>query len=1073
MRLGPVYLAAYVAGSGISFSVSPLESFRSLFSAPSVVEETGLPVSRRRRSLSYATPCSGYDTKMPDMSSRRRRDVDDYSGDEDTYAYEIDSSLGPRQARKAAKKMMKRSRKTKKKKIKAPLNSDRTGDDERIIGGVEVSQTNMWKWIVHFPDVGCGGTIISHNWVLTGAHCCLGPNVNRYRTVSKEWDTTLVAGDELEYYPVQIIRHPGYNATTFEYDFCLLRYTDDLLAPAEVEPACLPSAQLNPTAPTPANETNCFVAGWGLTDAEDLKSSAAKLQEVQVEILDVTVCNSNTSYNGTVDPSSMLCAGSMGGGIDACKGDSGGPLICINSVTDVPEIQGIVSWGEGCALENKPGVYGGVFSIIDWIYDVVDPARVVDGTGATSAHQDHYLNATGYHVDHTSNTDCGEAIIGYGSQTPISPPTDVNGTYLNGLQCTWTIRVPVGQIVQLNITSMDIENDSECKYDRLQILNGNHSVWTGRGRYNEGRQIGYDEDYFNWYEGENTIQEGLCGNISEPIQFQATGNEMTVIFMSDLDIGGSGFTATINAVGEEKRFDNNCGVNAIDGRVGNFSSPIMEAKKGSAETYPPNQDCQWTIDVGVLGNGEIVQVSFDFFDVESGGGELDQSGNPLCQYDYLKVESMDEFGGSNIVDTRTLCGNDDPGILSFTQRKIKFSFWSDASDQFRGFQLNWMVKSTIVKIYSHKDALSYTVITRPRTFDEAAADCESLEPAGEWQLTRLLTDDHSKGLVDSLKTNNIDGDFYIGLRRNTSMPRFFQWVDGKSVHGDGVYQGWANDHPLSENSCAYVSVNTPSVKGKQTSDKGKWKSAQCSEQKNYVCGKKYTAVEDCPISRLPPNTVLDVTTCQKNLPGWRNSGCALKCESGFYLKPLGENAKIPKKIRANCVKPRKLDTYAWSIKSKVNFECQQACPYPYDQDSKSIKFVERSWDTQRNSSYSYLLVVINFPTRSPVQGWTSMIKFSRNITDVTFSSKSAEFIQADVATSTVVFTSTPWNAKQTGKMFAFLIGVEQPWGTDILSDKNNLDFFQHQWNPIEDHLVDSFYIESQISQEIDLNCLNT
>ena len=98
-----------------------------------------------------------------------------------------------------------------------------------------------------------------------------------------------------------------------------------------------------------------------------------------------------------------------------------------------------------------------------------------------------------------------------------------------------------------------------------------------------------------------------------------------------------------------------------------------------------------------------------------------------------------------------------------------------------------------------------------------------------------------------------------------------------------------------------------------------------------------------------------------------------------------------------------------------------------------------------------------------------MIKFSRNITDVTFSSKSgnsltynrlfkfkilkyafyeaeinfkqtkAEFIQADVATSTVVFTSTPWNARQTGKMFAFLIGVEQPWGTDILSQGSYSD----------------------------------
>ena len=55
-------------------------------------------------------------------------------------------------------------------------------------------------------------------------------------------------------------------------------------------------------------------------------------------------------------------------------------------------------------------------------------------------------------------------------------------------------------IVQLNITRMDIEDDDECKYDRLQILNGNHTKWMGKGRYGSGRQLGWDEDYFNWYE---------------------------------------------------------------------------------------------------------------------------------------------------------------------------------------------------------------------------------------------------------------------------------------------------------------------------------------------------------------------------------------------------------------------------------------------------------------------------------------------------------------------------------------------------------------------------------------------
>ena len=59
-----------------------------------------------------------------------------------------------------------------------------------------------------------------------------------------------------------------------------------------------------------------------------------------------------------VDPETMICAGYMDGGRDACSGDSGGPLICVEN--NMPVLRGVVSWGYKCAEKNFPGVYAKV-----------------------------------------------------------------------------------------------------------------------------------------------------------------------------------------------------------------------------------------------------------------------------------------------------------------------------------------------------------------------------------------------------------------------------------------------------------------------------------------------------------------------------------------------------------------------------------------------------------------------------------------------------------------------------------------------------------------------------------------
>uniref|UniRef100_A0A3B5MG60 Peptidase S1 domain-containing protein n=1 Tax=Xiphophorus couchianus TaxID=32473 RepID=A0A3B5MG60_9TELE len=89
------------------------------------------------------------------------------------------------------------------------------------------------------------------------------------------------------------------------------------------------------------------------------------LQKARVRIINSTVCRSLLRDSLS---DRMLCAGVLGGGVDACQGDSGGPL----AVTDPSGrvfVAGVVSWGEGCGLRNKPGVYTRVTRFRRWIRD--------------------------------------------------------------------------------------------------------------------------------------------------------------------------------------------------------------------------------------------------------------------------------------------------------------------------------------------------------------------------------------------------------------------------------------------------------------------------------------------------------------------------------------------------------------------------------------------------------------------------------------------------------------------------------------------------------------------------------
>ncbi|XP_048398060.1 procollagen C-endopeptidase enhancer 2-like isoform X1 [Stegostoma tigrinum] len=212
-------------------------------------------------------------------------------------------------------------------------------------------------------------------------------------------------------------------------------------------------------------------------------------------------------------------------------------------------------------------------------------------------------------------------------------------------KCTWKITVPKGRVVALNFRFLDLERDTLCRYDYIDVYDG-HINSQRLGRF--------------------------CGT-SKPGAVISTGNKMMVQMVTDANTAGNGFVAMFSAVRPNQRNDQFCG-GLLEKSPGSFKTPNWPD-----HDYPAGVSCSWHI---VAPKHQIIELKFEKFDVER---------DNYCRYDYVSVFN----GGENDEAKRIgkYCGDSPPAPVLSQENEIVVQFLSDLSVTADGFLAHYKFRS--------------------------------------------------------------------------------------------------------------------------------------------------------------------------------------------------------------------------------------------------------------------------------------------------------------------------------------------------------------------------------------------
>lgn len=240
-----------------------------------------------------------------------------------------------------------------------------------IVGGGKADE-NEYGWQVQM-SMGCGGTLIGREWILTAAHCFTSPNDDF--TIELAHQTYLRSTAT----KVKVFIHPQFDSNTLDNDIALVQIQPlscDLINDGV---QAIGLAANDEYGGFTIDGCTAFITGTGYTDEQQTPTIFGSLFEISSTVHNKQWCNSRGFKNMVRIDDRAVCAWSEDEQReDACQGDSGGPLkidIDISTTQHIYVQLGIVSWGIGCG--KYPGVYTNIASFNAWIKSVYPSAHFV------------------------------------------------------------------------------------------------------------------------------------------------------------------------------------------------------------------------------------------------------------------------------------------------------------------------------------------------------------------------------------------------------------------------------------------------------------------------------------------------------------------------------------------------------------------------------------------------------------------------------------------------------------------------------------------------------------------------